>query len=202
MAGSYKLSVLGTLNNVAVQNDFYFDSNESNNTIASAQALASNFATVLMPMYLDCVPTAYVHDAVVCRGIAANNGGGTHTPPQLDNTANGSPGTRTGQVLSNQDGPVVVYYPALSTHERVRVCKTFLPGVTESDAGLDTITAGALLTNITNFFATLNTPLTIGPVTWTWVCLCKFGTPPANEIRAVTGYFVREFVASQNRRRP
>jgi hypothetical protein len=211
MPASYEIVVHSLKGTVPFQNSFIYLTNAPDASYAEALDLAQQFVgTAPLGDYLACLPTDVVMQGVTCRSIIADGGSATATPtvviPNAD-TGGRAPAATTGQT-SNQNGPMMSWFPALEPGERARVCKTFFPTVNESDAEDDAIGAG-LLTAIDSFRATLVAGLALTSTTAVWVARIwklvevdpgVFAKVPF--IRSIVKSITEFFVASQRRRRP
>lgn len=198
MPTSYEIQLNGRLGGVPVMNRLYYGGTNADNTNSEAAALLAEFDAVVTPVWLDCCPLNYTLDTIVCRGFVATNGGATATFGIVQSV--GSPGTRTGNTTSNQDGPIVAYYPEVVTGGgKLKTCHIFVPGVSEDDAEDDTI-SGALQTAMGSLVTYLLTPLAVTGVAMAWQGKVK--EAGVTVVRAIFGAAVRSYVASQNRRRP
>jgi len=208
---SYIISAHTIKGETPFQNDFIYVTDSLDASYPEALELAQNWVAGVLPDYLACIPTDVHMQGVTCRSIIANGGSASATPtiviPATDPGLR-TPDTGTGQT-SNQNGPLVTYFPALLPGERARVGKVFIPTVNESDAEDDRIGA-SLATAIDAFRTTLRATISLSLSVADWAArihkmvVLTPGDPPTkvSYIRAILASATEEFVASQRRRRP
>lgn len=203
MAGSYELVQHGVLDDVPVLNRWHIGTpDEADNAEATAEAIAAYWVNIIAVDYKAVLPNEYEFGPAVCRGIIVSNGGSWTTDKAINFDAVGTFGDRAGDLLSNQNGPLVEWATNSEgiSGIRQRVGRTFIPGITEDDASLDIVGAGALLTAIEVWAADMLANWTLG-IGFDGV-LRTLAQLDTQWFLDVAGYQVRKFIASQRRRRP
>jgi hypothetical protein len=212
MPASYRLTLKGILGGVPVENTWTIRTPRVNNDFGEAEEIRDIVQTNgWVDAWLDCCPTDYFLMEIEVRGIVVEDGGTIATPSAVDAFI-GSQGTRTGDRQSNQDGPMLSYFPEIVVGERARVNKTFLPGITESDALFDQVLSG-LAGKLATFLDAIDLGLTLVSGTADFALLIRrllditipydpVTNPYVFFLRSILATGIEQFVASQNRRRP
>lgn len=135
---TYQLVVSGNLAGQFVQNVFHYrmDDDSFANRLLAAKGLSDGFiAATCDELFLDMCPFPYEMLSLKTRCITGGGG-----PEYIDLSVSGQNGTRTGTVQTSSSGPVILWHtdgPNRSTG------KTFIPGISASDAEGGEISAAA-----------------------------------------------------------
>jgi len=211
MPGSYQVTLKGLLNAEPVQNTWIINSPATDNTYAEAQEIRDVIQTNgWVDAWLDCCPTNYYLQEIEVRGIVCQDGGATPTPAAVDALI-GSLGTRTGEMTSGQDNPMISYFPEIVTGERARINKTFIPGCTITDVQNDVV-GSTLLGVIDDFLDAIDLGLILAAGTGDFACIINRllnlalpfdpdTNPIVKFLRPIVATGIEVFVASQNGRR-
>lgn len=202
MPASYRLRLHWRKQQVPFQNDIYLLTSSSDGTLGEAiDIVGALLGSALETLLLDLVPTDVTLEAYACSSVVMNGGSATPSASAVSVTnASGSraPAMGTGQT-SNQNGPILTYFPTTLTGERARACKVFIPTLNESD-GEDDVIGGSLAGAIDAFALALQAGITLSGGTANWAAGIKIAGVAT--IRAIAGWVTRTYVASQRRRRP
>ena len=135
---TYQLVINGTLANQFVANVFHFQMDDASypNRLAAAAGLIAGFVlNSCVDNFLLCCPVGYTVLSVKARCVTGGGG-----PEFIDLGNAGDAGNRTGNVQTSSAGPVVLW---LTDGPNRSQGKTFIPGISVSDAEGGEISAAA-----------------------------------------------------------
>lgn len=199
MPATYRIEFMYNTGGVPMQTHFDFATPAPDATYSECLELLTAFASsAAASAMLDCLSDDSKLTGITCRSIIADGGSSTATPTAVIIGA-GDPGTRTGDIGSNQDTAVLSMVPAIMPGERPRVNKMFIGPLNKADQVVNTVSAG-MLTAIAALKAACLAGFSVTSGAVNWIAIIKvLGVHVA---RAIVSSGAEDFIASQNRRRP
>lgn len=159
-----KLVITGNMAGQFTQNILHFSCvvTGTPTTLQVGKDLCALFQTTLQDKWLDCLPDSHTMSSLRGEVISTTTNPGGGPTAVVTSGTGGHTGSRTGTCLMSSVSPLIIC--PFNNGTKNLTGKIFIPGVSEDDAGQNTL-GNTLISNIETFITALTGALSGGSIT-------------------------------------